>query len=130
MNSHEAAQAPNQTQSDAGRVSVVLIQHWATMITDLRTELETTRAQLRTIEDRAGRQYQDIIHIHGLFNESEAELHYFRQANARLTELIDHMFRENPQLVEEHQREYDAIVIGTEWNPIDLTADEELEFEL
>jgi len=130
MNSNEAAQALAQMQSTAGRVSVVLVQHWATMVNEAREELEATRVQLRAIEARAGRQYRDIIHVHGLLNESEAELHYFRQTNARLTELIDQMFRENPQLVEEHQREYDAIVIGTEWNPIDLTADEELEFEL
>jgi len=131
MNTNEAPQVPEEMQSDAGRVSVVLIQHWATMVNALRDELEVTRAQLRTIEDRAGRQYRDIIHIHGLFNESEAELHYHRQVNARLEDLIEQIFVENPQLEETHWRALDAIVIGTAWNPIDLTTDEEIdEFEL
>jgi len=130
MNSEQAAQALAQMQSNAGRVSVVLVQHWAAMVNDLREELEATRAQRHTIEERAGRLYRDLIDVHGLFNESEAELHYFRQTNARLTELIDQIFRENPQLVSDHQREYDAIVIGTEWNPIDLTADEEIDNDL
>jgi len=122
-------QQQNQNATE-GRVTVALLQHWALMVNEQREQLATAEQQIRRLDDRASRLYRESITLHGLFNESEAELHYFQQTNQRLSLLISRILSENPGLSPNYTHLYQALIEGTEENPIDLTTDEEIDEEL
>lgn len=122
-------QQQNQNATE-GRVTVALLQHWALMVDEQREQLVTAEQQIRRLDDRASRLYRESITLHGLLNESEAELHYFQQTNQRLSLLISRILSENPGLSPNYTHLYHALIEGTEENPIDLTTDEELDEEL
>jgi len=122
--------APTNGNPAQGDVTVVLIQHWARMVDAQRLDMATMRRQIRTLDDRASRLYRENITMHGLFNESEAELHYHSQLNQRFSLLIARILSENPELSANYTHLYHALIEGTEENPIDLTTDEELDEEL
>ena len=129
MNSNQAPQVPAQERANTDRLQVVLIQHWATMVNDLREELAATQAQLATIEDRAGRMYRQY-QLARTVQRVRGGVALLPPDERSSFDLIDQIFRANPQLNENWLREYESIIIGTEWNPIDLTTDEELDEEL
>jgi len=112
-----------------GEVSVILLQNWAQQVNEQRAQLAVATEQVIALDARCTRIYNDAVQIHGLFNESEAELHYHRQLNTQLSLLIVQMLNENPELGAYTER-YHALIEGTEYNPIDLTTDEEIDEEL
>lgn len=125
------ANIATQTQNDEwAEVTVPLIQHWSTMVDNQRIEIATLHRQLRAIDARATRLYNENNTLHGLFNESEAELHWHRQTNLRLSALLTRIEAENPGLNPIYAQLHVAMIEGTVENPIDLTADEELDEEL
>ena len=125
------ASIATQTQNDEwAEVTVPLIQHWARMVEAQAEELATYRRQIRAIDARATRLYNENHTLHGLFNEAEAELHYHRQTNLRLSALLTRIEAENPGLDPIYAQLHVAMIEGTVENPIDLTTDEELDEEM
>jgi len=125
------ASIATQTQNDEwAEVTVPLIQHWARMVEAQAEELATYRRQIRAIDARATRLYNENITLHGMFNESEAELHWHQQTNLRMSALLTRIEAENPELDPIYAQLHTAMIEGTVGNPIDLTADEELDEEL
>jgi len=129
MNSNAQAPPSQNTRSSAD-VTVVLIQHWADMVDRQREDIANANRQIRAIDARATRLYNDNLQLHGLFNESEAELHYHQNQNQRFSLLIVRILLENPQLSNHYTQLYHAMIDGTEENPIDLTTAEELDQEM
>jgi len=127
MNSN--AQVPTNNNPAQGDVSVVLIQHWARMVDAQQLDMATMRRQIRTIDARATRLYNENVTLHGMFNESEAELGHHQQLNVRLSLLIARILAENPELAPNYAHLHHALIEGTQENPIDLTTDEELDDE-
>jgi len=130
MNPNASAPSVQIRPEIVGQVSAVLLQNWATMVDEQADQLGTARRQLRAIDQRATRMYNENVTLHGLFNESEAELHYHQQLNQRLSLLIGRILLENQELPSRYVHEYHSLIDGTEGNPIDLTTDEELDVEM
>jgi len=119
--------AIQEEMDTSARVSVVLLQHWATMVDEQRHQLDTAARQIVSLDERASRLYRDVIAVHGLFNESEAELSQHIRINRLLTGLLTRIIAENPELPQNYNDEMTDILIGTFENPIDLTADEDID---
>jgi len=122
--------APNEEQVRNGRVTEVLLQHWAEMVNDQRAELNTAIDQITSLDERATRLYQEVIQIHTLYNESETELAWHIRSCRLMFTLLTTIFRENPDLPIHYSEQFIAAMDGTMENPIDLTTDEVLEVEL
>lgn len=118
-------------------VTEVLIQHWAQMVREAEARLERLRAnyataliQIEQLDNRNDALYDDNLDMQRMLNEfvvSDAEKDALI---LRLTDLIITMIRENPHLRDEprYRDEYFAAIAGfTPDQPIDLTADEELD---
>jgi len=122
-------QRRRQHQDEQGRLPTVLLQHWATMVTEQGEQLEQYRTQLATVEARADRAYQDNILLHGLVNQAYQETAAHERLAMQLSALVLRIMRENPGAVREEYRDhyFSAINDFNETNPIDLTTDEELE---
>jgi len=116
----------------------ILLQNWARMVRESNARTETVTANLRVAErqvelldNRATRLYEDNLDMQRMLNnfaESDAQKDLLIM---RLTDLVIAMVRENPDLRDEYRNEFFAAIAGfTPENPIDLTANEELDDDL
>lgn len=121
----------NQQQEgvDAGRIQTVLIHHWATMVDEQANTIREYQRQLEAVEERANRIYQDNVVLHGLINESYNETRMHERLSLAMSALVLRILRENPEAVQGTYRdEYLAAINDFNGaNPIDLTADENLD---
>jgi len=122
----------------ASLVYPILLQNWANMVADARARTATVQAdltvaerQVEILDARATRLYQDNIELSAMLNDfTEADAQK-DQLIMRLTDLVISMVRENPNLRAEYRDEFFAAIAGfTPENPIDLTAEEELDEDL
>lgn len=138
MNNNKGGNGMNQRVTSD--VTEVLIQHWAQMVNETQARLDALRDsygtalyQIQTLENRNRDLYLDNLDLHQTVNElvvSDAEKDLLIM---RLTDLIIKMMRENPTLRSntEYRDEYFSAIAGfTPENPIDLTADEEIDEDL
>lgn len=117
---------------DLERVRWVLVQHWATQVAEQQQQIGQYQRQLTEVEARATRLYNDASTIHGLYNEALDDLAASETLSVALGRLILRMITENQGLARASYREeyLAAINAYSERNPIDLTADEELDEDL
>jgi len=119
-------------------VQVVLLQHWASMVSELRQQLAASRLDFAdairintTLEDRNHDLYMDNLDLHNQLNELVVQSVESEALIVRLTDLIINMVRENPTLRESYRSEFFAAIAGfSAETAIDLTADEEIDADL
>jgi len=113
------------------RVQTVLIHHWVNQVEEQRIMLNEAARQIETLDARATRLYRDANTLSGMVTDSYAEIEAHERLAARLVQLIDRMIEENPRHADAYQLELNLAVTGfNRENPIDLTADEELDMDL
>lgn len=117
---------------DLSRLPEVLLSNWADMVTDAHDQCDEYRRQLRVLDERATRLHRDNVVLHGLINEAYAETGAHERLALRLSALVLRIIRENPAVaIEAYRDEYLAAINDFNGqNPIDLTADEELDEDM
>jgi hypothetical protein len=130
----------NTQRANTSDVTEVLIQHWAEMVHQTQARLDGLRnnyaaalIQIEQLDNRNDALYHDNLDMHRTLNEFVVSDHEKDALILRLTDLIITMIRENPHLRDEprYRDEYFAAIAGfTPDQPIDLTADEEIDENL
>jgi hypothetical protein len=117
-----------QHNADQERLPTILLQHWATMVSEQGEQLEEYREQLRTVVDRSLRTHRDNAVMQEIIDRTVVEIAALERLSVQMGNLVLQILRENPtiQVEQYEQTYYNAINQWNEINPIDLTAREEL----
>jgi len=122
MNNNTSNNSP-----EIGQVSVTLIQHWAQMVNEARGTVSRQAAEIAQLHERIHNTLQDVRVLHRMLDEQIDEAVLDRRLTLDLSRLLQTMINENPEFVV-YRDDYNEIINGyNRNNPIDLTADEELE---
>lgn len=121
-----------QHQADQDRLPTILLQHWATMVSEQGEQLEEYREQLRTCVDRSLRTHRDNVVMQDIIDRTVVEIAALERLSVQMGNLVLQILQENPSIqVEQYEQTYyNAINAWNEVNPIDLTAREELNEEI
>jgi len=121
----------NEEFARGNRLQLVLMQHWAEMITSQREELAVATRQIATLDERATQLYNDNVAQHGMLDQALNEINAHETMSTRMLHVIERIFREDAEIENKYRGVLFSIMAEfSEAVPVDLTTEEELDDDL